>query len=65
MQKSSKTTVQRLCCTSDGALLYETVKALLADEPRRAQMRKNLRALAVVDSTDRIYKIITELAKAR
>ena len=49
----------------DGALLYETVKALLADEPRRAQMRKNLRALAVVDSTDRIYKIITELAKAR
>ena len=49
----------------DGALLYETVKALLADEPRRAQMRRNLRALAVVDSTDRIYKIITELAKAR
>ena len=49
----------------DGALLYRTAKELLEDAPRREAMRRNLRELAVLDSTQRIYTIITELAKAR
>ena len=49
----------------DGELLYRTAKELLEDEPRREEMRKNLRELAVLDSAQRIYNIITELAKAR
>ena len=51
--------------TCDGALLYQTAKELLADAPRREQMRRSLRKLAVLDSTQRIYQIITELAGAR
>lgn len=49
----------------DGELLYRTAKELLEDAPRREKMRKNLRELAVLDSAQRIYNIITELAKAR
>lgn len=51
--------------TCDGALLYRTTKELLADAPRREKMRRSLRKLAVLDSTQRIYQIITELAEAR
>ncbi len=51
--------------TCDGALLYRTAKELLADAPRREKMRRSLRKLAVLDSTQRIYQIITELAEAR
>ncbi len=51
--------------TCNGTLLYKTAKELLADMPRREQMRKSLRELAVLDSAQRIYQIITELAKAR
>lgn len=47
----------------DGERLYETAKALLEDAPRRASMRSALRQLAVVDSAERIYRILTELAK--
>ena len=46
-------------------LLYRTAKELLADAPRREKMRRSLRKLAVLDSTQRIYQIITELAEAR
>ena len=49
----------------DGELLYRTAKELLEDAPRREKMRKNLRELAVLDSAQRIYNIITEFAKAR
>ncbi len=49
----------------DGALLYQTAKTLLDDAPRREKMRSALHSLAVVDSAQRIYKIITDLAKAR
>ncbi len=49
----------------DGAILYQTAKELLSDAPRREKMRKALRELAVIDSAERIYQIILELAKAR
>lgn len=49
----------------DGAALYRTAKELLEDAPRRAQMRKALREVAVIDSAERIYSIIMELAKSR
>lgn len=49
----------------DPATLYNTAKELLGDKPRRENMRKALRELAVIDSAERIYKIILDLAKAR
>ena len=49
----------------DGESLYKAAKELLADAPRRAQMRKALHAMAVPDSAERIYNIITELSKSR
>ena len=45
-----------------GQALYETAKALMADAPRRAEMRRNLQRMAVVDSAERIYHTILELA---
>ena len=48
-------------CTGD--TLYETVTALLHDEPRRRQMREQLAHLAVVDSTERIYRTVSELTR--
>ena len=42
--------------------LYETARVLLADAPRRAAMRENLQRMAVVDSAERIYSAILELA---
>lgn len=42
--------------------LYDTAKELLADAPRRRAMRENLQKLAVVDSAERIYNTILELA---
>ena len=49
----------------DGESLYKAAKELLADAPRRAQMRKALHAMAVPDSAERIYNIITALSKSR
>lgn len=49
----------------DGARLYAEVKALLADAQRRAAMRKALQELAVLDSAERIYQTILELADER
>lgn len=48
----------------DGRRLYETAKALLDDRARCAAMRSALHEMAVVDSAERIYGIITELANA-
>lgn len=46
----------------DGDSLYETAKALLADEEKLKKMRLAARKLAVVDSAERIYDVIRELA---
>ena len=43
--------------------LYDAATALLADAPRRRAMRENLQKMAVVDSAERIYATILELAK--
>ena len=45
-----------------GETLYETARELLNDAPRRAAMRENLQKMAVVDSAERIYNTILELA---
>lgn len=45
-----------------GETLYETARELLNDAPRRAAMRANLQRMAVVDSAERIYNVILELA---
>ncbi len=44
-------------------ILYDQVRQLLADAPRRAAMRANLQRMAVVDSAERICGTILELAK--
>ena len=46
-----------------GEKLYETARELLNDAPRRKVMRENLQKMAVVDSAERIYNVILELAK--
>ena len=42
--------------------LYDAMRELLADAPRRKTMRENLQRMAVVDSAERIYNTILELA---
>ena len=42
--------------------LYDTARDLLADAPRRKAMREALQRMAVVDSAERIYNTILELA---
>ena len=49
----------------DGETLYRAAKELLEDKERRAKMRSALREMAVIDSTERIYQIIIQLAKSR
>lgn len=49
----------------DGETLYRATKELLADPERRRRMRSALRDVAVIDSAERIYQILLELAKAR
>ena len=49
----------------DGETLYKEAKKLLENEGRRKEMRKALRDVAVIDSAERIYEIILELAKSR
>ena len=46
-----------------GKVLYEQTKALLADEGRRAEMRKNLLAAAMPNSAEQICDILMELAR--
>lgn len=43
--------------------LYDAAKSLLEDEAKRAAMKKALHEMAVVDSAERIYRIVLELAK--
>ena len=47
----------------DGDRLYAAAKELLHDEARRKAMRTALREIAVVDSAERIYRILLELAQ--
>ena len=42
--------------------LFDTAKELLSDPARRKTMRENLQRMAVVDSAERIYNTILELA---
>lgn len=49
----------------DGAVLYQRAKELLEDEARCTKMRTALREIAVIDSAERIYRIICDLAKSR
>ena len=49
----------------DGDTLYRAAKELLEDKERCAKMRSALREMAVIDSTERIYQIIMQLAKSR
>lgn len=49
----------------DGEKLYETAKSLLLDSERCRRMRSNLRDMAVLDSAERIYGILCELAQSR
>ena len=60
--------VRRSSCTSATATarrFFQTTKALLADDDRRQAMRKAMRDVAVIDSADRIYRILLELAETR
>ena len=47
----------------DGKKLYETAKAILRDPERRNAMTKALHEMSVVDSAERIYQTILELAR--
>lgn len=49
----------------DGETLYKAAKQLLEDRNRCAKMRTALRDMAVIDSAERIYNIILDLAKSR
>jgi len=46
----------------DGDLLYETARSLLKDSERLAKMRRALRGMAVLDSTERIYQTLLEIS---
>lgn len=46
----------------DGDLLFRKTGELLSDPERLQSMRSALRSMAVLDSTERIYKILMELA---
>ncbi len=48
----------------DGEVLYREAKKLLEDENKRKAMRNALRGVAVVDSAERIYQILLDLAKS-
>ena len=46
-------------CSSEG--MYGLVRQLLADESRREEMSRNLRAMARLDSTERICQIVEQM----
>ena len=48
-------------CTAE--VLYDHVKQLLQDKPRRDAMSTALRSNCILDSTDRICKVLEEVAK--
>ena len=45
-----------------GEALYQAAKELMQDEPRRKAMRESLHRMSVVDSAEKIYNTILELA---
>ena len=45
--------------------LFEEIKELLEDQPRREAMSAALRGLVVLDSAERISDILEELAKQK
>lgn len=60
-QRGAAVVVRESECS--GELLYRTVQQLLGDAPQRKKMSQALRTLAIVDSTERIYRTILDLAK--
>lgn len=50
-------------CTAEK--LYETVRALLADEEKRSRMRSNLQKMVVLDSAEQICDTLEELARKK
>ena len=48
-----------------GEALYQAAKELMQDEPRRKAMRESLQRMSVVDSAEKIYNTILELAAER
>lgn len=60
-QRGAAVVVRESECS--GELLYQTVQQLLDDAPQRKKMSQALRTLAIVDSTERIYRTILDLAK--
>ena len=46
----------------DGDVLYNKAQELLGDSERLQTMRRALRSMAVLDSTERIYRMLQELA---
>lgn len=60
-QRGAAVVVRESECS--GELLYQTVQQLLGDAPQRKKMSQALRTLAIVDSTERIYRTILDLAK--
>ncbi len=48
----------------DGEMLYQAAKELLEDQAACAKMRTALRQMAVIDSVERIYQIILDLANS-
>lgn len=62
-QRGAAVVIREAECT--GESLYAAAKELLQDRNRCKAMRKALREMAVIDSAQRIYEIISDLAKAR
>lgn len=60
-QRGAAVVIRESECT--GELLYQTVLGLLDDATQRKKMSQALRTLAVVDSTERIYRTILDLAR--
>lgn len=60
-QRGAAVVIRESECT--GELLYQTVLGLLDDAALRKKMSQALRTLAVVDSTERIYRTILDLAR--
>lgn len=62
-QRGAAVVIRESDCS--GEVLYRTAKELLEDRDRCQKMRSALRDISVIDSAERIYQIILELAKTR
>ncbi len=61
-QRGAAVVIREADC--DGEKLYAQAKALLEDEKRCEKMRSALRSVAVIDSAQRICRIVCDLAKS-